>query len=104
MATPAQSQYINNLVVAKTKEFKEVKELLLASDIVSEDAETVTNAVSLAEITNAITDYQASRFIDVLVARPVPARSNKFSDKRVKQAINGLDKVKATIAGWRFPR
>lgn len=102
MSTKSQASYINDLAVAKTKEFKEVKELLLSEGIVTESAETVTNATSLSEIVNALTDYQASRLIDALIAREIPNRSNKFSDKRITQAISGLDKIKATIADWSF--
>lgn len=102
MATESQSKYIADLVVIKTKEFKEAKELLLASGIVSENAETVHNATSIAEITHAMTDLQASKFIDVLTTHKTPARERVYSKKRVERTISALDDIKKTINGWQF--
>lgn len=102
MASEAQSKYIADLAVVKTKEFKEVKELLLASGIVSDNAEIVSNAQSIAEITHALDDGQASRFIDVLVATKTPKRERTYSRRRVERTIAELDDIKATIDDWDF--
>ena len=102
MATQDQSKYIADLAVIKTKEFKEVKELLIANGIVSADAEIVKNAQSLAEITNALDGGQASRFIDVLNATKTPARATEYSKRRIVTTINALDDIKATIDSWDF--
>lgn len=102
MATKTQSKYIADLAVIKTKEFKEVKELLIASGIISEGANTVRDAASIAEITHALTDLQASRFIDVLIQTKEPARSRVYSTRRVEQASAAVEDIKATIADWDF--
>lgn len=102
MSTPTQSKYIEDLAVLKTKEFKEVKELLVASGIVTEQAELVNNAQSLAEITHALTDLQASRFIDVLIGTKPPARERVYAKKRVEKTVKALDDIKKTIADWKF--
>lgn len=102
MATEAQSKYISDLAVIKTKEFKEVKEMLTANEIISADAETVKQAQSLAEITHALTDEQASKFIDVLNAAQAPARATVYSDKRIKSTIGTVDDITATIDDWGF--
>lgn len=102
MATETQSKYIADLAVIKTKEFKEVKELLVANQIVGDNAEIVNNAQSLAEITSALTDLQASKFIDVLIATKTPVREKVYSKKRVEKTINALDDIKSTIDGWKF--
>jgi len=102
MSSLDQSKYIADLVVLKTKEFKEVKELLLANEIVSADAEIVKTAASIDEIAHALTDQQASRLIDVLVATKEPARGRVYSKKRVEQASSLVDDIKSTIAGWTF--
>ena len=102
MSSQDQSKYIADLVVLKTKEFKEVKELLLANEIVSADAEIVKTAQSIDEITHALTDQQASRLIDVLVATKEPARGRVYSKKRVEQASGLVEDIKSTIAGWTF--
>lgn len=102
MATQQQSKYIADLAVKKLKEFKEVKELLLSTDIVTDKAETVKGAQSMAEITNALDDLQASRFIDVLVAHKEPARDTSYSKRRVQQTVDALDDIKSTIADWSF--
>lgn len=102
MATPTQSKYIADLAVIKTKEFKEVKELLLAAGIIGENAEIVNKALSLAEITNALTDLQASKFIDVLVAHKTPARDRAYSKRRIEKTTQALDDIKKTIDGWTF--
>lgn len=102
MATETQSKYIADLAVLKTKEFKEVKELLISSGIVSENAEIVNNAASLAEITHALTDTQASRFIDILIAAKAPARERAYAKRRVERTISALDDIKSTISGWSF--
>jgi hypothetical protein len=102
MATEIQSKYIADLAVLKTKEFKEVKELLLANSIVGDNAEIVKGAQSIAEITHALTDAQASTFINVLIATKEPARSRVYSKRRVEGTITILDDIKATIAGWKF--
>lgn len=102
MATDNQSSYISDLAVAKTKEFKEVKELLVSSGIVADTAETVMKAQTLAEITGALTDQQASSFIDVLIATKPPERARIYSKKRVERTISALDGIKGTIAGWTF--
>lgn len=102
MSSPTQSKYIADLAVIKTKEFKEVKELLIASDIIGDDAHIVHQAQSVAEITHALTATQASAFIDVLIATKEPARGTTYSKRRIEANIDGLDDIKATIAGWKF--
>lgn len=102
MATETQSKYISDLAVAKTKEFKEVKELLIASGIVSDSADTVKTASTIAEITAALTDLQASKFIDLLIGTKEPARSRVYSKRRVEGAAAALDDIKATIDDWGF--
>ena len=102
MASEAQSKYIADLAVIKTKEFKEVKEMLVASEIVKDTSETVLQAQSIADITAALDDRQASRFIDVLVAAKSPARERVYSRKRVERTIEALDDIKKTIDGWNF--
>lgn len=102
MSTKMQSSYIADLAVNKTKEFKEVKELLLSTDIIGADADTIKNAQSMAEITNALDDLQASKFIDVLVSTKEPSRDSSYSQKRVKKAIAALDEIKQEISDWDF--
>jgi transcriptional/translational regulatory protein YebC/TACO1 len=102
MATETQSKYIADLVVLKTKEFKEVKELLYSNNIVSADAEIVAAASTIAEITNALTEQQASAFIDVLIATKEPVRGRVYSKRRIESATALVDDIKATIAGWDF--
>lgn len=102
MATKDQSKYIADLAVIKTKEFKELKELLIASDIIGADAELVKTAESVAQITHALTDEQASKFIDALNATKTPTRGKQYSEKRVNATIAGLDDIKDTIDNWSF--
>jgi len=102
MASENQNKYIADLVVKKTKEFKEVKELLVSSGIVSADAEIVKTAGTIDEITHALTDLQASRFIDVLVSTKDPARGEAYSKKRIEQASALVADIKKTIADWSF--
>lgn len=102
MASESQSKYIADLAVLKTKEFKEVKELLVASGIVKDTSETVANAQSIAEITGALDDLQASKFIDVLINTKEPARGVVYSQKRINIASGELDHIKAIINGWDF--
>lgn len=102
MATKEQSKYIADLVVIKTKEFKEVKELLLANEIIGADAELIKLAQSLAEITHALTDVQASKFIEVLNAAKEPARGTEYSERRMNGAIKAVEDIKKTIANWDF--
>lgn len=102
MATPTQSKYIADLAVLKTKEFKEVKELLIAKGIVGENAEIVRNADSLATITSALTDAQASHLIDVLIQTKPPARANTYATNRAKRTVDTLDDIKRTIDDWGF--
>jgi hypothetical protein len=102
MATIEQSKYIADLVVLKTKEFKEVKELLLSNEIITASAETVSQAASIDEITHALTDQQASKFIDVLVSTKEPARGSVYSKKRIEQASSLVEDIKKTIEGWGF--
>lgn len=102
MATETQSKYISDLVVIKTKEFKEVKELLTANEIIGADAELVKTAQSIAEITHALTNEQASKLIDVLIATKEPARDTVYSERRVETTIKALDDIKSTIDDWGF--
>lgn len=102
MATPTQSEFIADLAVRKTKEFKEVKEMLVASGIVSEGATMIKQAASIADITNILTDLQASQFIDLLTRAKDPTRSSTYADKRVKRTIKLLDDIKHTIDDWDF--
>lgn len=102
MATETQSKYIADLAVIKTKEFKEVKELLVSSGIVKETSETVMQAQSIAEIINALDNKQASEFIDVLIATKTPARDRTYSQRRVERTVALLDDIKATIDDWTF--
>lgn len=102
MATDAQRKYITDLAVIKTKEFKEVKELLVSNGIVGADAETVANAGTLAEVVNALDDGQTSRFIDVLIATKEPSRQRVYSKKRVERTISTLDSIKTEINDWDF--
>lgn len=102
MATESQSKYIADLVVIKTKEFKEVKELLLSNEIIGADAQLIKDAQSIAEITHALDDGQASKLIDVLIATKEPKRSRAYSERRTNAAITGLENIKETISGWGF--
>lgn len=102
MSSQLQSNYIADLAVLKTKEFKEVKELVISKGIVSENAEIVGNAQSLAQITDALTDLQASKLIDELIATKEPARDTSYSQKRIDKASGLLDDIKKTIDGWDF--
>ncbi len=102
MATIEQSKYIASLVVLKTKEFKEVKELLLSNEIITAGAETVSAAASIDEITHALTDQQASKFIDVLVSTKEPTRGSVYSRKRIEQASSLVEDIKKTIEDWGF--
>ncbi len=102
MATETQRKYISDLTVLKTKEFKEVKELLQSSGIVGESAETVANAETIAAITDALTDLQASQFIDLLIKTKEPKRDTKYSTKRINYATGELEHIKAIINGWDF--
>lgn len=102
MASEIQSKYIADLCVAKTKEFKEVKELLVSSGIVKDTSETVMQARDLAEITHALTDLQASQFIDVLINTKEPKRDTVYAKKRVVKMVGVLDDIKKTIDDWGF--
>lgn len=102
MASETQSKYIADLVVLKTKEFKEVKELLLASGIVGDKHNTIADAQNITEVTHALTDLQASKFIDLLVSTKEPKRGNAYSTKRVDRTVGLLDEIKNTISDWGF--
>lgn len=102
MATQQQNEYIQDLAVQKTKEFKEVKELLVAKGIVSKDAETVLNAETLSDIVNALTDAQASKLIDALIAKDEPTRGRRYADARMADAIELLEEIQQDIAEWDF--
>ena len=102
MASPNQRSYIKDLAVLKLKEFKEFKEMLWANGIVSPDAETVKNALSVDAILDATTDYQASQMIDVLQARQTPVRARTYSQKRSERVIELLDKIKAPADDWSY--
>jgi hypothetical protein len=102
MASSNQSKFIADLVVKKTKEFKEVKEILVASGIVTADAEIVKTAGTIDEITHALTDLQASKFIDVLTATKDPARGSVYSKRRIEQASTLVTDIKKTISEWSF--
>lgn len=102
MATETQKKYIADLAVLKTKEFKEVKELLVASGIVKSTSQTVMQAQSIAEITNALDNGQASRFIELLIASKAPRRERSYTRRRVERTIATLDSIKATINNWTF--
>ncbi len=103
MSSEAQSKYISDLAPLKTKEFKEVKELLMSSGIVSPNAETVNNAGTINEISYALSDLQASKFIDLLIATKEPARGSAYSTKRITAATGELEHIQAVINGWGFP-
>lgn len=102
MASKIQSNYIADLVVLKTKEFKEVKELLASTGIVKDTSETVMHAQDLKEITHALTDLQASQFIDVLIQTKPPKRDRAYSERRIERTVKLLDDIKATVADWGF--
>lgn len=103
MASETQSKYIADLSVAKTKEFKEVKELLVANEIVGADAEVVKSALTIADITHALTDLQASKLIDALIATKEPQRGTSYSKKRIEKVTAMLDDIKKDIDAWDFP-
>lgn len=103
MSSQTQSKYIADLAVAKTKEFKEVKELLIANEIIGADAEIVKTANSIAEITHALTDLQASKLIDVLIATKEPVRGTAYSKSRIEKVTTILDDIKKEINAWNFP-
>lgn len=103
MASEIQSKYIADLCVVKTKEFKEVKELLIANEIIGADAEIVKSAQTIAEITHALTDLQASKFIDVLINTKEPKRDTSYSKKRIEKVTAALDDIKKDIDAWDFP-
>jgi hypothetical protein len=103
MASEAQSKYIADLTVKKTKEFKEVKEMLHSSGIIGDSTSIIDYAMTVAEITHAMTDLQASKFIDLLVATKDPKRSQMYSPKRIARAVSELENIQVTIDSWDFP-
>lgn len=102
MSTKVQTSYIKDLATLKTKDFKEVKELLVASNVVGTDANTVLDADTVDAMCNAMTDFQASKFIDALIATKAPDRSRVYAPKRVANTVSLLDGIKDTISGWDF--
>lgn len=76
--------------------------MIYSKGIVAQDSEVVANAVSIDGILDATTDLQASRMIDELIARPAPVRSRTYSNRRAKDVMNKLDKIKAIVADWDF--
>jgi hypothetical protein len=103
MATQQQSDYIADLAVKKTKDFKEVKELVVSAGIMGDQTDAVTGAQTIADLTNAMSDYQASRFIDALIASKTPDRGQAYSKTRINAATGTLEDIKQTIKGWSFP-
>lgn len=59
-------------------------------------------AETIAEITNALNDGQASRFIDALIATKAPERGRVYSKRRIEGATKLVDDIKATIDDWGF--
>lgn len=102
MTTPNQEAYIKDLVPLRTKEFKEVKEMLHKHEIVGPDATTVDEADDLAAILNALDDLQASKFIDALLATKAPVRGRQYSNRRISEATEVLDDIKRDIDNWGF--
>lgn len=102
MTTPNQEAYIKDLVPLRTKEFKEVKEMLHKHEIVGPDANTVDNAEDLAAILNALDDLQASKLIDALLATKPPVRGKQYSNKRITEATDILADIKNDIENWGF--
>ena len=102
MATVAQIRYIEDLAVLKTKEVKEFKESVYSSGIVDPKSEVVAQAETIAQVSNALTDMQASQLIESLVAAKSPLRSRIYSDARVRKTIAALDEAKAIIDEWGF--
>lgn len=102
MSTEAQTKYIEDLAVLKTKEFKEVKEMLVSNGIVHATSKTVGDARTLAAICDAITDKQASELIDVLLVAKTPARSKAYGTNRSNSIIAELEDIKNTIDDWGF--
>lgn len=100
-ATPSQRTYIKDLAVRKTKEFKEVKEMVIANKIVGDNAEIVKNAQSLDEILDSVDPAQATRIIEALIAKTPPKRGG-YSDRRVNQMIDGLADIQDIIDDWDF--
>jgi hypothetical protein len=60
------------------------------------------NAETIGAVCNALTDLQASKLIDALLAAKDPARATTYAQTRVKKTIDALDGIKATVAGWKF--
>lgn len=102
MSTPAQTSYISDLTVIKTKEFKEVKELLVAHNIVGTSSQTIADAGTISDICSALTDLQASQLIDALTAAKPPQRSTTYAQPRVQKTIDLLDGIKKTVSEWTF--
>lgn len=100
MASPTQRDYIKDLSVRKLKEFKELKELIASRDIMGTDTEGFRDSVSADEIIDRLTDKQASELITALLEKQEPVRSRTYSNRRSKQVVDLLDKMKATINGW----
>lgn len=102
MATQQQSSYIADLAVLKTKDFKEVKQLVVSAGVMGATTDAMTNAQTIADITGAMTDFQASRLIDALIAAKAPARGRAYAQTRVKKTVSALDAIKNTISEWGF--
>lgn len=100
MASPTQRDYIKDLSVLKLKEFKELKELIASKGIMGTDTEGFALSTTADEILDRLTDKQASELITALLEKPEPVRSRTYSNKRSKQVVDLLDKMKATINGW----
>lgn len=102
MATVNQLKLIKQLATDKTADFKEFKEFVLKSEIVSENNETIKKSLSSSEIINALTDWQASKIIDKLEEMPDLIRLEEYDAEDLKKINAKIKKIKQKIEDWSF--
>lgn len=102
MATVNQLKLIKQLATDKMTDFKEFKEFVLKSEIVSENNETIKKSLSSSEIINALTDWQASKIIDKLEEKPDLIRLEEYDAEDLKKINAKIKKIKQKIDDWSF--
>lgn len=101
-ATKQQSSFITDLVLAKFRTFAEFKKWLGGSGIVRTNGQIFKQGVNLLNITNRITEKQASEIITEVTKLEDVEYKGAYDQEQIDEVNDLLAEIKKEVQLWTF--
>lgn len=102
MATKQQSEFITDLVLAKFRTFAEFRKWLGGSGIVRTNGQIFKQGVNLLNVTNRITEKQASEIITEVQKLPDVEYKDAYDQEQIDEVNELIADIRKGVESWTF--